>query len=167
MKKIGLFWAFSLLLATANQAQTADPFLELQRQMDKMMQELRSGYSFHFPPGASDTTFFFKLDTTLNGGNGSFFFDFSQPGTSGSDDTFGLDQLMKQFQEFGDQFNQRFDDPQQEQSPADDGGRRKGDGSDELLPEERLRQQEEGMQPKSGATPKPNVQKPKIKTSRI
>ncbi len=168
MKKFGMFWAFSLLLATANHAQTSDPFAEIERQMEKMMQELRSGYSLRFPPGSTDTTFFFKIDTTIDGRDGGFFFDFTPPDGQAMEDAFGFEDLMKEFREFSDQFGSgRYDERHRKKSPADDGELRKGDENDELLPEERLRREEQGMQPKSGAPAKPNVQKPKIKTSRI
>lgn len=165
MKKFGLFWAFSLLLATAGHAQSSDPFAELERQMEKMMQELRSGYSLHFPPGATDTTFYFKLDTTINGRDGGFFFNFTPPDGQAMEEAFGFEEFMKEFNDF---FDRGYDERhRREKSPSDDGELRNGGDNDEPLPEERLRQREEGMQPRSGAPAKPNAQKPKIKTSRI
>ena len=173
--------AFSLLIfisvcAPAATAQRTDPtFEELHRQMMEMqrqlMEELRqspfNNLGFATPKG--DSTFFFRFDTTFDGGSVSQFFHFSP---LHSDSTmrgnfFGFDDMFDQF------FNQRPPSSQPDNGigdfPKDDGTQNRSE--EDLLPEERLRQQENGtdkpapkqVKPKA-AEPKPD---PKVKTIRI
>ncbi len=158
-------------------AQRNDPtFEELHRQMmemqRQMMEELRqspfNNLGFATPKG--DSTFFFRFDTTFDGGSISQFFHFSP---LHSDSTmrgnfFGFDDMFDQF------FHQQRPPSDQPDYgigdfPKDDGAENKSE--DDLLPEERLRQQENGKEqpapkqarPKS-AEPRPD---PKVKTIRI
>lgn len=169
MKKFGLLLFLCLGMAALgvaqNKTQSKDPFAELQRQMEKMMQDLRAGYSIQFPTEA-DTTLFFKWDTTLNNGNGDLFLRFGSPSGKGSDDPFGFNEMIKEFKDFAQGLNGEHVTPGGDQPPADDGA-----NPDEVLPEERLRDAEKGVTPKQGETApkleKAEPKKPKIKTTRI
>lgn len=162
----------TLLLFAAGPAPAQDfpTFEELQRQMREMqrqMMEQLQNTPFSDPNFAMpqwDTTFQFRFDTTFEGGNMSQFFHFS-PFDSDStmqDDFFGFGRLFEQFFNPGSQFEQH--DYGIGDFPQDDGGQPKNE--DELLPEERLRQQETEQSKKKqpAADPKPD---PKVKTIRI
>ncbi|MCC6413712.1 MAG: hypothetical protein IT270_18840 [Saprospiraceae bacterium] len=134
--RLMLFVALFGAVMPGAQGQSMPGMDEMQRQMldmqQRLMQELRNspltnGSLF------SDTTFFFRLDTTFENGSAQFF-QFGTPG--GSDDMFDeFDRMFNDlFQGFGDM--PYFGEPRQ---PADDGGMRKSE--EELLPEEKLRQE--------------------------
>lgn len=160
----GLFVAFGYL-----PAQTPDPFGDVLRRMnDQMLRGLPPADStlmqsriFTFP---ADTSFFFQFDTTFSDGSRHFYFHFS-PGQNQSGplpDPFGLDQMMREFFGPGMGFDHPFFRPDTLQTPRDDGDlRQKGD----LLPEEKLRQQEtpaaQPGQQKQAPSPKPKT-KPKV-----
>jgi len=163
----------TLLLFAAGPASAQDfpTFEELQRQMREMqrqmMEQLRNS-PFNDPNFAVpqwDTTFQFRFDTTFEGGNMSQFFRFSP---FGSDST--LQNGFLDFDRFfGDFFNldNQYKQPDYgiQDFPKDDGTEQPSDG---LLPEERLRRQEEsekaGKKQSKPAEPKPD---PKVKTIRI
>lgn len=168
---------FSLALCQQATAQNTTPsFKEMERQMMEMqrqlMEQLRNS-PFNDPNFAVpkwDTTFFFQFDTTFEGGNMSQFFRFSPFGADSTlrGDFFGFGRLFDQFFNPGGQFGQPDDSIRD--LPQDDGGLPRNE--DDLLPEERLRQDEETE--KSGKkqpapTPKPADPKPdpKVKTIRI
>lgn len=170
----GLLFFFTLTVGQKAIAQTQPPsFREMERQLlemqQQMMEQLRNS-PFNDPNFAMpqwDTTFFYRLDTTFEGGNMSQFFRFSPFGSDSTsqDDFWGFGRMFDQF------FNPGGDIEKPDYGigdfPKDDGGKPQND--EELLPEERLRQQEETEQkppapaPKS-ADPKPD---PKVKTIRI
>lgn len=174
LTKTALALLFLLIFSHRAAAQTPTPsFEDMRRQMLEMQRQMfehLQNFSFEHPNFTKDTTFFFHFDTTFEGGSISRFFHFSPFGNDSiqqQDDFFGFDNWFNQF------FN--LDDGQFEQPdfgirdfPKDDGGQTQNE--DELLPEERLRQQEEAE--KSGkkqsapktAEPKPD---PKVKTIRI
>ncbi len=157
-------------------AQTPDPFGDALRRMnDQMMRGLPFGDSsaahsqfFSFP---ADTSFFFQFDTTFSDGTGSFFFHFGpMPGQGGQGnftDPFGMEDMMRQFFNFGQGFDNPFFMPDPNAPPADDGDQQNSDG---LLPEERLRQQQtpDGKTAPAKPAPKPKPKKEdEIKTIRI
>ena len=165
---------FSIAFCPKAAAQTPS-FEELHRQMlemqRQMMEQLRNS-PFHDPNFALpqwDTTFQFRFDTTFEGGRFSqHFFHFSPFGNDSTmrGDFLGFDRFFEQFFNSETPFKQPdygiYDFPQDDgQQPA---------LGDELLPEERLRRQEElekskKMNPAPKTTePKPD---PKVKTIRI
>lgn len=169
--KTALLSFFVLTLGQKVFAQTESPsFRDMERQMQELqrqlMDQLRNN-PFNDPNFAMpqwDTTFFFHFDTTFEGGNMSHFFRFSP---------FDSDSTMQDgFLDFGQMFDQFFNsDGQFEQHdygihdfPRDDGNA--PDTDDGLLPEERLRQQEELEKSGKKAAPAPKPD-PKIKTIRI
>jgi hypothetical protein len=129
--------------------------LEMQRQM---MQQFRLGFSDGgFGQMGDSSSFFFKFDTTF-GGDGAHFFRFpptdldSLPGGGEP----GFEQFFQQFFGLGNDFG--LDPKQPEGSEFLD-----ENGSEELLPEERLRLKEQGTEPAEPApAPKP---KPKKRTT--
>lgn len=139
--------------------------LDLQRQM---MQQLQ-GNPFNDPnfamPQGRDTSFYFRFDTTFDGGSMSQFFHFSPFGADSTQtgSMRGFDDLFNRLFGSGDTFGNPGDGSYQ--LPSDDGNR--PDTDDNLLPEERLRQQDGTGTPKKNtprakpAEPKPD---PKIKT---
>ena len=168
---------FALVCVRPASAQSNAPsFEDIERQMmemqRRMMEQLRNGSfdqpNFAMPQG--DTVFQFRFDTTFDGGNMSQFFRFSPFGSDSS--------LQNGFFDLGRMFDQFFNlDGQLGEPdygigdfPKDDGD--KPQNEDDLLPEERLRQQEESGDktpakpaPKSkSAEPKPD---PRVKTIRI
>jgi hypothetical protein len=171
MIKKPLFIVFCLLCASmlSAQNQNSDPFRDIEKEMDKWMQQLRQqGWAFTFPSD-QDTSFFFKWDTTFQGGNGnSFFFRFNPPSGQQLNDALGWDDMMKELREFSDQFNQDFFQPTPPASPSDDGALRNREGQEIPLPEEQLREQEKegNFTPKSGEKATP-TSKSKVKTIRI
>ena len=141
--------------------------LELQRQMFEQLQ----GSPFDDPNFAMprmDTSFYFRFDTTFEGGNISQFFHFSP---FGSDST--MTNGMRGFNFFFDPFadpDSAFGAPDLGiyEFPQDDGDRPPSD--DNLLPEEKLRQQEKQKKEKQKEpAQKPDELKPdpRIKTIRI
>lgn len=168
---------FSIVFCEKTTAQTQprsfeelhNRMLEMQR---RMMEQFRNS-PFNDPNFAVpqwDTTFQFRFDTTFEGGNWSQqFFHFSP---FGSDSTarggfFGFDRFFDQFFNPGRELERPDYGIGEQEFPKDDGNAQPDDG---LLPEERLRKQEEESKaakkqpaPKA-AEPKPD---PKIKTIRI
>ncbi len=151
---------FGLLLSVNCAAQTQDPAFErLDQMMQRMQEQMRRSMQFDSSFGRgqmqispdSNSFFYFHVDTSFNG-TGSEFFDFSPFGSPDMQDFFGMDPLFKQF--FGPQHGPG-------EFPSDDGQSLEEDG---LLPEERLRLQEE--KEKNGEKTAPAA-KPKVKTIRI
>ena len=137
----------------------------------RMMEQLRNS-PFGDPNFAMpqwDTTFQFRFDTAFEGGNMSQFFRFSPFGgdsTLQQDDFFGFGRIFDQFFNLDGQFGQP--DYGIRDFPQDDG--EKPQSEDDLLPEERLRLQEETEKSgKKQSAPKPADPKPdpKVKTIRI
>lgn len=175
---ITVFAALALNTALAQQ----DPFAEMQRRMldmqRRMMQQLQGG-SWGNGSLQQDTSFFFRFDTSFSteGGSGRMQFFRSSPfgwsrdsssTTQGMGDFWGFDQMFEDFFNLGsprggfDMGDYRF--------PSDDGNL--NHQGDNLLPEERLRQQEERAKQKppkkpAPAEPKGKDKKPKIETIRI
>lgn len=161
----------TLLLLSAIQivsAQQTPTFEEMQRRLlqlqQQMMQDLQNnsfGGSFFSMPGG-DSTYTFRFDTTIVGDNfsGSFHFGpFTNDSTAQGN--FGGADWMNKF--FSDEFWGT--------SPSEDSTEENDD--EHLLPEERLRMEEEQgqsgkkmPQKKEPAAPK-DADKPKIKTVRI
>lgn len=158
-----IFIFFNLMAAHAQTKPSNDPFEIMQKEIERMMSQMRSGMAFDFGLGM-DTMFYFKLDTTF-GGDNRFLFRMNPPGAPGSDFDFfeKMDSLSRTWERslFGSK----------EAFPADDGNTVPDDG---LLPEERLRLEEEkesrikSKSPMDPSKPVPaDVKKSKIKTSRI
>lgn len=174
-----LFITFFAALTLSTVLAQQDPFVEMQRRMAemqrRMMQQLQGG-SLGNGSFRQDTSFFFRFDTTFSsdGGGGRMHFFRSSPfgsdstGTApGLGDFWGFDRMLQDFFNFdtpGSGFDMGDD-----QMPQDDGNM--GRTEDDLLPEERLRQQEQAAQQKSPktppATPKAKDKKRKVETIRI
>ena len=171
------FLLFALICIQTTSAQNTQPTLEdIERRMmemqRRMMEQLRNspfdGPNFALPQG--DTVFQLRFDTTFEGGNMSQFFRFSPFGSDSTlqDGFFDLGRMFDQFFNLDGQFGEP--DYGIGDFPKDDGD--KPQTEDDLLPEERLRQQEESGNktpvkpaPKSkSAEPKPD---PRVKTIRI
>lgn len=171
---------FAICHSAAAQNKQQQPFFEdFERQMLEMQQRLMDQFRnspFNdrgFANPQRDTTFQFRFDTTFEGGSMSQFFRISPFGldTLSRGDFSDFDRIFEQFEQF---FN--FDGQQTPPDydirdfPEDDGANPAED--DDMLPEERLRQQEEQPrtqpdrkgQPAKPTAPKPD---PKIKTIRI
>lgn len=166
---------FSLFFCEKSSAQTQSPSLDdLQRQMLEMqrqlMEQLRNS-PFNDPNFAVpqwDTTFFFRLDTTFEGGSMSQFFRFSPFGndTTMSKGFFDFDKFFDGFFNLDGRYFQPDHDTQD--FPQDDGLAPQNE--DGLLPEERLRQEgEKGKTEEKQPAPKPAEPKPdpKVKVIRI
>lgn len=160
-----------ILLPAGLQAQTNDPsFDRFEQLMRRMEEQMRRGMPFDttFDSGHlqispdSNSFFYFHVDTSFNGmGNG--FFDFSPFGGSDQMGFPDMGRLFDQFFNGMDPFSPRrnYGD-----LPADDG--LQPDGADGLLPEERLRQQEENSKQHGKPAPKPDkATKSTVKTIRI
>jgi len=168
----------ALLLAlpflACTQTQPTDPmsgrFEQLLRRMDEQM---RRGMPFDTTFGGgqlqispdSSSYFYFHVDTSFGNFDGSDFFQFSPFGTPGPGGFFDMDSLFEQFFNGMDPLTPRRGQDYND-FPADDGDAEHAE--DELLPEERLRLQQE--QPEKSADPAPQPVKPeksKVKTIRI
>lgn len=173
LTKTALALLFLLIFSHHATAQTPAPsFEDMRRQMLEMQRQMfehLQNFSFDAPNFNKDTTFFFHFDTTFEGGNISRFFHFSPFGSDSirqQENFFGFDHWFDQFFNLDGQFEQP--DYGIRDFPKDDGDNPQNEG--ELLPEERLRQQEEAeksgkKQPKlKSSDPKPD---PKVKTIRI
>jgi hypothetical protein len=173
-----------LALSLSATAQNNDPFRDLNQAFEQMRQQMLRGLPdmqpdtqqhkggssdfFQFSPDSS-TYFYYKIDTSFGGGSGStHFFQFSPFGGQSnpqSNSTMpSIEDMMRQMEAMQRQF---FSDPwgsprSMEPTEPEDG----------LLPEERLRLEEEQRKnPSNGNTPQLNAPvakpKPKIKTTRI
>lgn len=167
------FLACSLLACsqTPKSDPLSDRFEQMLRRMDEQMRRGlpadsagQSG-SWQFSPDSS-SYFYYHIDTSFNGIGGSDFFRMSPFGNPGNGGFFDMDSLFEQF--FGRM------DPQSPEGgfddfPADDGNSEKG--ADDLLPEERLRlqeqQQNQGDNPGNKPAQPEKQAKPKVKTIRI
>lgn len=161
MKKWFFSCFFLLIFVFSAAAQSSDPFEEMERAFQKIMDQMRAGMAFG--PG-QDTTVYFKWDTLQHNGNGSFFFRFN-PQTLGMRPGAEFDFFTEM-----DSFSRELDRAmfgQRQLMPADDGAQPNMD--DGLLPEERLRLEDEktpkAMVPKK--TPPVDPKTSKIKTTRI
>jgi hypothetical protein len=166
-KKTQLSLLFGLLLPLFSVAQTEEPLFDrLDQWMRRMDDQMRRAMPFDslFNGGRlqvspdSNTFFYFRIDTSF-GGNQREFFDFSPFENFNYEEFFG-----NKFPGFDNLFDNLFSNPfsrpnprDRPDFPADDGNQSPDD--DNLLPEERLRQQEEKTPAK-----KPE---PKVKTIRI
>lgn len=160
------FLACLMGIATFGQvsAQTEPSLDDIQSQMEQMQQQMMqmfgidSSQVFTMPFEGMDTTFFFKSDTSfLGNGFGGFF----RSNPLGLDENGDMD-MNQMFRSFGDLI-EMFDgmegmDGFSTYPPADDGGMYEGE--EDLLPEERLRQEENG-------STKPKKRKKKRKTVKI
>ncbi len=136
---------------------------EMQRQMMQGLDDLRSA----MPDVSSDSNgIYFHFDTTFSG-DGAHFFRFTPPGDSMRGGS-GLEDFFRDFFDFTSPFG---DNPSTTQPfPKDDGQLPHPD--DELLPEERLRQQEGARgadqdSPPAPLAPKPAKKKPAVPSIRI
>lgn len=162
MQKILIAFLFFGLAQAATAQQNTPSMQDIEKQMQQFMEEFRKGFSggnFFNMPG-SDSSYTFRFDTTFSGDNffGSFHF-----GPFGSDSTlrsdpFGSDFFQQFFQGLDDNF-WRGTSPEEDQT-----------GEEHLLPEERLRLEEEkersGKESPAKTTPEEPA-KPRIKTIRI
>lgn len=167
----------ALLLAlpflACTQSKQVDPMTDrFEQLLSRMQEQMRRGMPFdttfsngqlQFSPDSS-SYFYFHVDTSFGDFGGSDFFQFPPLGAPGQSGFPDMDRLFEQF------FNRMspFNAPPgyHQDAPADDGDA--GHAEDDLLPEERLRIQEE--QRKQGANPAPQPvkpEKPKVKTIRI
>ncbi len=175
-KKMLLLLALSAVIPALAPAQTSDPMQEQMNQLLRRMQEqMRQGMSFDtsFNGGHlqispdSSSYFYFRVDTSFGGDNGSQFFQFSPFGSPGGQGFPDMNQLFEQF------FNgmRPFDSPKNYGNLPPDDGQPGAEGDDELLPEERLRQQETQPAPQEANPPKPaqpaKPAKSTVKTIRI
>lgn len=164
--------ALGLLLPVLGFTQSGDPMFDrLEQMMLRMQEQMQQGMAFdttfeggrmQFSPDSS-SFFYFRMDTSFNNLGSDFFnLDISPLQDRGQLDMFNLDQLMERFFNGADPFMPRQD---YGDMPADD-GQNNGTGED-LLPEERLRLQEE--QGQTGKTPQPEKKpaRSKVKTIRI
>jgi hypothetical protein len=115
-----------------------------------------------------DTSFSFRWDTTFSDGNGSFFF---RLGPQGIDTSGRMNQgMFPDMGSFFDDFFKSFDLPQQNGQwygfPDENQNMPESPENDGLLPEERLRKEEDTNQ-KSPTQPATPNKKPKLKTIRI
>lgn len=122
----------------------------------------KEGYTYLSPDSSS--YFYFKIDTSFGGGNMSqHFFRFSPFGeTPGFGGSSSFDDIMKQMEEMQRRMGMGFEwsDPRMRPMPEPE------EPADGMLPEERLRLEEEKQ--KQGSTDAPAAPaKPKIKTIRI
>lgn len=165
MQKIFTAFLFFSLAHAATAQQKSPSIQEMEKQMQQLMEELRKGFSggsfFNMPGG--DSSYTFRFDTTITGDN---FFGSFQFGPFGGDSTmrndpFGSD-FFQQFRNDMDNFWRGFSP---EETPEEDQS-----GEEPLLPEERLRLEEEkersGKEPSDKTKPSEPA-KPKIKTIRI
>ncbi len=169
MKKNCILLSFMILIANSLQGQTKtmDPFREMEEQMQQLIQQFQQGMSFSLP-NTTDTTLFFKWDTSYQGGNGNgFLFRMNPPSGQQLNDAFGWDELMKELKEFSDQIQLGYFPENEPLMPSDDGAMRNKEGESIPLPEEQLREAEKNqeMTPKSAPPAKPK--KPAVKTTRI
>ena len=136
-------------MAQQNGQRPVDPFEHLLRRMDEQMSKglfpadsaQQRGGDFYISPDSS--LFFFKMDTLFQGGG----LDFFQTDPFGNSIPQGFSDLQQLFERFFQGL-----DPNQlgpGSAPADD-----GNAPPDLLPEERLRQ-EEGSEPSAPAPPAP------------
>jgi hypothetical protein len=150
----------SPMQSQAQQRREVDPFEQMEqmfremrmqmeqnfRMMDSLQAQKGNGSFFHISPDSSASSFFFRMDTLIQGDNMSHFF-------SPFGDMRGFDELFERMEKWGHSDQSKVPMPADDgQSPADDG----------LLPEERLRKQEQ--QKEQPAAPQ---KKPKLKTIRI
>jgi hypothetical protein len=168
--------ALILFFAIANTALAQNnnqPFSEdFERQMLEMQRRLMDEFR-NFARPQWDTTYQYRFDTTFEGGSMSQFFRVLPFGidTLSRSDFSDFDRMFEEFEQFFN-FDGQLTEPDYgiRDFPEDDGAKPAED--DELLPEERLRQQDEPQQKQPGrkgqpakpAEPKPD---PKIKTIRI
>ncbi len=155
------------LVAAQSEQSPLDRFEQLKRRMDEQMRRImppadstvNKGGQLHVSPDSS-SFFYFHADTTFDG-SGSQFFDFRSFGLPEGSGPSGLDQIFERFFQGMDPFDRL--NNRGETGPRDDGNAPPAD--DDLLPEERLRQQE-GQAPPPGSAPKPKDSS-KVKTIRI
>ncbi|MCC6463019.1 MAG: hypothetical protein IT260_21295 [Saprospiraceae bacterium] len=170
-KKILPFLLFLAGIQALSLAQQPDPvfdrFEQLFQRMDEQMRRgmpfdtsFRNGHLRMSPD--SNSFFYYHIDTSFNGLGGPEFFQFSPFDDSPMSGFPDFDRLLQQFFNGSDPF---FSEPQPGTLPPDDG--QEGAGEDQLLPEERLRlQEQQGTAPPNPAAP-PQPTKPKVKTIRI
>ncbi len=182
MTRLILVFFAALTLSPALAQQDRMPsFVEMQRRMmdmqQRMIQQLQDGGSWGNGSFRQDTSFFFQFDTTFSGDMGSggrmHFFrsspfgnDTTRVNPGGLGDFWGFDRMFEDFFNFGTPGSDL--DMGGQQMPKDDGNLNRTE--DDLLPEERLRQQEKAkQQPQKAqpAAPKEKDKKPKIKTIQI
>lgn len=141
---------------------------EMQRQLFQQFDQMSPGHSFSMPEFKWDTTFSFNFDTTIIGGDGMgsrfFFAPFGQD-TSAMRDFWGSDPFSREGNPFGGGFQWTF--PPKMGVPENDENSAIDVPDDGLLPEERLRIQEEGKSKPSEKKNTPAPNNPKIKTIRI
>jgi hypothetical protein len=187
MKKVVCFAVF-ILFATLAQGQNRRNddlpsledmqrrMLELQREMFREFRDSPFREFFNMPDGPGrDSTRSYQLDTTYSDGSRMYFRRFFGPMTEG-DSTHNSDDFFRGFGRMFEELDhlngdapgiRRFD----RNMPKDDGQLEPEDG---LLPEERLRLEEENKKPGDPGAPKqdkpaarPEKKKSKIKSERI
>jgi len=155
------------LVAAQSEPSPLDRFEQLKRRMDEQMLRIMPPADSTFSKGGrlqvspdSNSFFYFHVDTTLDGSS-SHFFNFRSFGFPEGDGPSGLDQIFERFFRGMDPFDRPNNTG--DAGPRDDGHAPPAD--DDLLPEERLRQQE-GQTPAPGSMPK-SKESSKVKTIRI
>ncbi len=176
MKQITFFFLCCLLTGSALGQTKKDPsmqdiqqqMLEMQRQLMQQFQQMSpGGNGFAMPEFKWDTTFSFSFDTLIGGNrrsSGFFFSPFGQD--TASMHGFGdFDSLFDGIAPFGEGFQWAF--PPGFSFPENDENSAIDAPADGLLPEERLRKQEnkDAKPAEKQAAPAPKNQK--IKTIRI
>ena len=152
---------FALPLQVA--AQERSILEEMQQQLQQMQQRMMQGLQ-GFGDGMDSSGLSFHFDTSFNGGS-AHFFQFSPPGDSLSTNPSGLEEFFREMFDFGGSSGsagaQTF--------PRDDGNMPHPD--DELLPEDRLRQQNQQPADSRPAPAKPKAppakKKPPVESIRI
>lgn len=165
IKKTMLAVGLLVALPCFANAQTDPDFRDMERRMLDMQRQMMQQFRLGFSDGGSgqmadSSSFFFKFDTTFSG-DGAHFFRFpptdldSLPGGGEP----GFEQFFQRFFGLGNDFG--LDQKQPEGSEFLD-----ENGSEELLPEERLRLKEQGTIPAEPA-PAPKPKPKKRATTRI
>lgn len=140
--------------------------LEMQRQLMQQFQQMDGG-AFSMPEFKWDTTYSFQFDTLIgsDGMSGSFFFSPFGQDSSFMQDFWGKDPFSDGFNPFDGGFQWTF--PPRSGFPENDENSALEGDDDGLLPEERLRKEENGeTMPEKKKAP-PAAKKSKIKTIRI
>lgn len=160
--------AISVLLFALSSCQVSaqreeSDFEKMQREMmeaqKQMMKEIEKGFSMrNFNFEGDSTGFFFHFDTTFSGGgHASDFFRLSPFGSDSTSEFGQIDDFFRQFFNMAEGFGRNGQSPEGSEYLDEN-------GTEDLLPEEKLRLKEEAEKGEKPAAEKP---KPTRKTTRI
>ncbi len=147
-----VFFLAQVALSCPSFSQNWDPnseemLKELESIQKKMMEQFQSFQS-------DSSSFFFRFDTAFSGQGGLDFF--KMPPNMGNGQSFG--NFFGDFGALEKQLNQLFGRPYSDATPKDDGEIRTDEN--DLLPEEKLREQPEGEPSEKPEQLKPKTEKP-------